>query len=106
MGLLCGGQSGDGISSLSLYCLASNWMETASEERVQRDLQLEKNVNNLAEDESTKPLLEEIAKNLRQASLRTDILVGLLTLLCIILVTTIVYLCYTRGIASLSRYVM
>ena len=110
MGLLCGGQSEDGISSLSLYCLASDWEASAkaseeSAERVQRDLQKGKNVNTTLEEENP-ALLEEIAKNLRKASLSTDIMVGLLTLLCIILTTAIVYLCYTRGIASLSRYVM
>ena len=108
--MLCGGQSEDGISSLSLYCLASDWPKENVTVRVRREeeaaaenqLQKEKIVIN----NSTKPLLEEIAKNLRQASLSTDIMVGLLTLLCIILVTAIVYLCYTRGIQSLSRYVM
>ena len=110
LGLLCGGQSEDGISSLSLYCLASDWEASAkaseeSAERVQRDLQKGKNVNTTLEEENP-ALLEEIAKNLRNASLSTDIMVGLLTLLCIILTTAIVYLCYTRGIASLSRYVM
>ena len=101
----------DGISSLSLYCLASDWpkknvttvrVRREEEEAAEKQLQKEKIVIN----NGTKPLLEEIAKNLRQASLSTDIMVGLLTLLCIILVTAIVYLCYTRGIASLSRYVM
>ena len=108
--MLCGGQSEDGISSLSLYCLASNGQrpkdEDAESVRIRREQEKELQSDKIVINNDTKPLLQEIAKNLRQASLSTDIMVGLLTLLCIILVTAIVYLCYTRGIASLSRYVM
>ena len=51
-------------------------------------------------------LLEGIHQALLRESITTEIMVGLLTLLCVLLTTLVVYLCYTRGIASLSRYVM
>ena len=56
--------------------------------------------------ESESDLLENIHNALLRESVTTEIMVGLLTLLCVILTTLVVYLCYTRGIASLSRYVM
>ena len=55
---------------------------------------------------SEETLLQNIHEALQRESVTTEVLVGLLTLLCIILTTLVVYLCYTRGIASLSRYVM
>ena len=60
--------------------------------------------NNISQEEG--PLLEGIHQALLRESITTEIMVGLLTLLCVLLTTLVVYLCYTRGIASLSRYVM
>ena len=63
-------------------------------------------LGNETDKESESDLLENIHNALLRESVTTEIMVGLLTLLCVILTTLVVYLCYTRGIASLSRYVM
>ena len=52
------------------------------------------------------PILDQIDQTAKNENIATEVMVGLLTLLCIILISIVVYLCYSRGISSLSRYVM
>ncbi len=58
------------------------------------------------DEEKTASILSNIHAALLRENLTTEIMVGLLTLLCIILTSGVIYLCLSRGIASLSRYVM
>ena len=122
MGLLCGNDPKQSLhDSLSLYCLASASAESygqagilapgessanSSEIRVRRSGLQAGFVAREDLPPSLMPILQGIDKSVSKQNLTTEVMVGLLTLLCIILVSIVVYLCYTRGISSLSRYVM
>ncbi len=80
--------------SLSLYCLSAE-----SENAEQR---LSSEATGFLDEEK----VENIHQELQMTLVTSQVLVGLLTLLCIIMTSALVYLCYTQGVASLSRYVM
>jgi len=122
LGLLCGNDPKNSKhTSLSLYCLAggekSSLTSTKSGQIRAMPTNHDQNtgIHNSgllrqtglnSSDISLMPILQGIDKSVSKQRLTTEVMVGLLTLLCIILVSIVVYLCYTRGISSLSRYVM
>ena len=105
----CGGpsQSYDNVSlnqsALSLYCInqleeglgGDGWNETTSQDFVKPLL-----------SEEGLDILRDIKLALGKDGTLTDLMMALITILCIILTSIVTYLCYTRGISSLSRYVM
>ena len=57
-------------------------------------------------DSETMELLENIQQAMGQEKHTTHVITGLLTMLVIILTTFVLYLCFSRGISSMSKYVM
>lgn len=57
-------------------------------------------------DSETMELLENIQQAMGQEKHSTHVITGLLTMLVIILTTFVLYLCFSRGISSMSKYVM
>ena len=57
-------------------------------------------------DSETMELLENIQQAMVQEKNSTHVITGLLTMLVIILTTFVLYLCFSRGISSMSKYVM
>ena len=51
-------------------------------------------------------ILENIRQAISQEKHSTHVITGLLTTLVIILTTFVLYLCFSRGISSMSKYVM
>jgi hypothetical protein len=99
-GLYCGGPSNlnNGYPAFSLYCLHRG---DESVEEIGNG-----NEETMMELKGSRGLLMKIQNALAKDNVAADIVVVLLTLLCIILASIVTYLCYSRGISSLSRYVM
>ena len=73
-----------------------------SEDNVEKD----DNSEYLNIDSETMELLENIQQAMGQEKHSTHVITGLLTMLVIILTTFVLYLCFSRGISSMSKYVM
>ena len=56
--------------------------------------------------DETMEILENIRQAISQEKHSTHVITGLLTALVIILTTFVLYLCFSRGISSMSKYVM
>ena len=56
--------------------------------------------------DETMEILENIRQAISQEKHSTNVITGLLTTLVIILTTFVLYLCFSRGISSMSKYVM
>ena len=56
--------------------------------------------------DETMEILENIRQAISQEKHSTHVITGLLTTLVIILTTFVLYLCFSRGISSMSKYVM
>ena len=56
--------------------------------------------------DETMEILENIRLAISQEKHSTHVITGLLTALVIILTTFVLYLCFSRGISSMSKYVM
>ena len=77
------------------YICLSNTLHYVSNQQYQKGF-------NNEEMSSLMPILQGIDKTVSKQNVTTEVLGGLLTFLRIILVSIVVYLCYTRGISSLS----
>ena len=79
-----------------------------SDETIRRGENGEKDDNSgyLKIDSETMELLENIQQAMGQEKNSTHVITGLLTMLVIILTTFVLYLCFSRGISSMSKYVM
>ena len=56
--------------------------------------------------EETAAIIKHIREAIGQQTLSTHVITGLLTALVLILTTFVIYLCFSRGISSMSKYVM
>ena len=56
--------------------------------------------------EETEAIIENIRQAIGQQERSTHVITGLLTALVLILTTFVLYLCFSRGISSMSKYVM
>merc|ERR1711974_45404 len=56
--------------------------------------------------DETLEMLENIRQAIGQEKHSTHVITGLLTILVIVLTTFVLYLCFSRGISSMSKYVM
>lgn len=55
---------------------------------------------------ASKPLLLEVDRAIATGSVAAEIIVVFFAILCILLIGIVIYLCYARGISSLSKCVM
>ena len=56
--------------------------------------------------EETAAIIKNIREAIGQQTRSTHVITGLLTALVLILTTFVIYLCFSRGISSMSKYVM
>lgn len=67
---------------------------------------MQNKLDQLKISEATLTILEDITQAINQQEHATHVVTGLLTALVIILTTFVLYLCYSRGVSSMSKYVM
>ena len=107
----CGGPSAPSNNTslnqpaLSLYCINPQAAAETDGSNSSGSGAAESYVKPLLSEEGLE-ILRDIESALRRDGTLTEFMMAIITLLVIILTSIVTYLCYTRGISSLSKYVM